>query len=74
VIEDHKAEIRVFRAVAELPKFISKQIVKAIDPVYIKPLRNRNTNTIQADVPVVLVYLFNGIRHNRAGSFKGTQT
>ena len=42
----------------DLQKFITKQIVKAIDPVYIKTLRNRNTNTIQAGLPTVLAYLF----------------
>ena len=32
--------------------------MKAIDLVYIKTLRGRSANTIQVDVPMVLVYLF----------------
>jgi len=31
--------------------------VNAIDPVYIKTLRDRSTNAIQASLPTVLVYL-----------------
>ena len=56
--EDHKALIRVLREVTDLQKAVIKQTVKAIYPVYIKTLRNRSTNTIQADVPTVLAYLF----------------
>ena len=56
--EDHKALIRVFREVKDLQKSITKQIIKAIELSYVKNLRNRNTNTIQADVPNVLAYLF----------------
>ena len=37
-------------------------MVKTIDPVYIKTLRNRSTNTTQKDVPTVLDYLFTTYR------------
>ena len=56
--EDHKALIRVFCEVTDLHKAVIKQIVKVVYPVYIKSLRDRITNTIQADVPIVLAYLF----------------
>ena len=54
--EDHKALIRVFREAMDLQKYVIKKIAKAIDPVYIKTLRKRKTNTIQASVPTVLAY------------------
>ena len=53
----HKALIRVFRKVTDLQKSITKQIVKAIYPVHIKTLRNRNTHTTETDVTKVLAYL-----------------
>ena len=56
--EDHRALIRVFHEVTNLQKAITKQILKAIYPVYIKTLRDRSTNIIQVDVPTVLGYLF----------------
>ena len=56
--KDHKALIRVFREVKDLQKSITKQIIKAIELSYVKNLRNRNTNTIQIDIPMVLAYLF----------------
>ena len=56
--EDHKVLIRVFCKVKDLQKTVIKQIVKDIYTVYIKTLYDRRTNTIQADVPMVLAYLF----------------
>ena len=55
--EYHKALIRVFREAIDLQKAIMKQIVKDIYSVYIKTIRESNTNTIQANLPMVLAYL-----------------
>ena len=56
--EDHKVIIRVFRKATDLQKAVTRQIVKARDPIYIKTLRDRSTNTIQVSVHMVLAYLF----------------
>ena len=55
---EHKVIIRVFHEVTDLQKVVIKQIFKDIDFAYIKTMCNRNTSTIQADVQVVLAYLF----------------
>ena len=56
--EDHKALIQVFREATDLQKAVIKQNIKTIDPIYIKTLRERNMNTIQANISTVLAYLF----------------
>ena len=58
MIEYHRAKIRVFREVIDLQQEITKQIVKDIDPINIKMLDSRDTNTIQTDLPKVLAYMF----------------
>jgi len=50
--------IRVFLKATDLQKAVTRQIVKARDPVYIKTLRDRSTNTILVSVSMVLAYLF----------------
>jgi len=54
--------ICVFREATNLQKAVMKQIVNAIYPVYIKTLCDRSTNTIQASLLTVLLYLFTTYR------------
>ena len=41
-----------------MKKIITKQIVKANDPIYLKMRCSRATNTVEIDVPMVFSYLF----------------
>ena len=56
--EDHKDTIRVFREAIDVEKALTKQIVASVEGKYIGILRRPVTNTINADVPTILVHLF----------------
>ena len=55
--EDHKTAIKLFREVQDVEKCLVKQLVAAIDPTYLKSLRNRITNSITADIPTIIEHL-----------------
>ena len=55
--EDHKTAIKLFREVQDVEKCLIKQLVAAIDPTYLKSLRNRITNSITADIPTIIEHL-----------------
>ena len=52
--EKWRDEIRLFREVTDVEKAVVKQIVEAIEPKYMKTLRERRTNTISRTVAQVL--------------------
>ena len=52
--EEQKDEIRLFREVTDVEKAVVKQSVEAIEPKYMKTLRERRTNTISRTVAQVL--------------------
>ena len=56
--ENHKENLRVFHEVHNVETTLKKQIVKAIPEFYIKRFIDRTTNTLTADIPVVLAHLF----------------
>ena len=49
---------RAFREATDVKKALIKQIVKAIEPKYLRTLRNTETNSITRDIPEILAYLF----------------
>ena len=55
---DHKEDFRLFREANDVEQRIIKQIVQAIDPTYLKMLRDPNTNTITCNIPMIVEYLF----------------
>ena len=55
---DHKEDVRLFREANDVEQRIIKQIVQAIDPTYLKTLRDPNTNTITCNIPRIFAYLF----------------
>ena len=50
--------MRVYRESLDVRKALIRQIVAAIDPKYLKTLRNDDTNTITRSIPQILTYLF----------------
>ena len=55
---EHNELIRSFREVADVKKSLIKQIVATIEPVYLRTLRNSDTNSITRELPSILGYLF----------------
>lgn len=55
--KDHKERLREWREAEDIEKTLIKQIVAAVEPKYIKSLRNRLTNSITSTVPDVLNHL-----------------
>jgi hypothetical protein len=55
---EHTEKVRSFREVADVKKALIKQIVATIEPVYLRTLRNSDTNSITRDIPSILGYLF----------------
>ena len=56
---DHKEAIRLFRETIDVEKALIKQIVAAVEPKYLKNLRDANSNAINVPVHAVLTHLFN---------------
>ena len=55
--DEHHENIRVFRETLQVEKALIKQIVVAVDPEYLRELRNEMTNTITLTVPEILDHL-----------------
>jgi hypothetical protein len=55
---NHDEQVRRFREGADVKKALIKQIVAAIEPTYLRTLRNTDTNSITRDIPSILGYLF----------------
>ena len=55
---DHKEAIRLFRETVDVEKALIKQVVAAIEPKYLKSLRNANSNAITIPLHDVLTHLF----------------
>ena len=56
---EHKEAIRLFRETIDVEKALIKQIVAAVEPKYLKSLRDTNSNAINVPVHAVLTHLFN---------------
>ena len=56
--EEHKAQIRLFRETVDVEKALIKQLVAAIEPKYIRNLRNADSNAIALPLHDVLTFLF----------------
>ena len=56
--EEHKTSIRLFRETIDVEKALIKQLVAAIEPKYLKSLRNDHTNAIDVSISAVLTHLF----------------
>ena len=54
----HNEQVRLFNECNNLEQALRQQIVKAIDDAYLTALRNRQTNTIDVSIPVIIDYLF----------------
>ena len=50
--------MRTYREVIDIKKSLVKQIVAAVDPVYLRTLRNDDTHSITYAIPLILEYLF----------------
>jgi hypothetical protein len=49
---------RLWREAVDIERAIIKQIVKAVEPKFLKSLRNTTTNVITKSIPEILQYLF----------------
>ena len=56
--EEHKQQVLEFRETVNVEKAMIKQIVHAIDSQYLDSLRNRTTDSIDAPIDTILIYLF----------------
>ena len=54
----HTEQVRLFNECNNLEQALRQQIVKTIDDSYLTALRNRQTNTIDVTIPVIIDYLF----------------
>ena len=54
----HNEQVRHFNECNNVEQALRQQIVKAIDNAYLTALRNRQTNTIDVSIPVIIDYLF----------------
>jgi len=54
----HTEAVRLFNECNNVERALRQQIVKAVDDSYLTALRNRQTNTIDVSIPVILDYLF----------------
>ena len=54
----HAEQVRLFNECNNVEQALKQQIVKAIDDAYLTALRNRQTNTIDVTLPVLIDYLF----------------
>ena len=57
-MEEHTCAIKIFRETADIEAAIKKQISKAIDETYLKPLRNMVSNIISQPLPDIFPFLF----------------
>ena len=60
--EEHKEQVHIFHDTIEVEKVMIKQIIKAVNEVYLKEVMNPTTNTILNDMPTVLLHLFTNYR------------
>ena len=56
--DEHKENIRLFRETIDVEKVLIKLIVGAVEPQYLKELRDNHTDTINNTVAEVLTFLF----------------
>ena len=54
----HQEQVRLFNECTNVEQALRQQIVKAVDDSYLTALRNRQTNTIDVTIPVLIDYLF----------------
>lgn len=54
----HAEQVRLFNECNNVEQALRQQIVKAVGDAYLTALRNRQTNTIDGTIPVILDYLF----------------
>ena len=54
----HAEQVRLFNECNNVENAIRQQIVKAVPDGYLTALRNRQTNTIDGSIPVIMDYLF----------------
>ena len=54
----HNEQVRLFNECNNLEQALRQQIVKSIDDTYLTALQNRQTNTIDVSIPVIIDYLF----------------
>lgn len=57
--EMHKETLRVFQEVNGVANALTQQLVSAIDDIYLQPLRNRVTNSIDREIGQILTYFKN---------------
>ena len=56
--DEHKETIRLFRETVDVEKVLIKLIVGAVEPPYLKELRDHHTDTINNTIAEVLTFLF----------------
>lgn len=56
--DDHIEAVRLFREVVDVENALIKQLVKAVQDVYIKPFRNQYSNSINVPLSSILTTLF----------------
>jgi hypothetical protein len=56
--QEYQTAQKEFRETVDMEKALIKQIVQAIEPKYLKILRNSTTNAITRNIPDILEYLF----------------
>ena len=54
----HSGQVCLFNECNNVEQALCQQIVKAVEDTYLTALQNRQTNTIDVTIPVVINYLF----------------
>ena len=61
--DQHSEETRLFREVLAIERALTQQFVAAVEPKYLKALRDPITNKINRTIPEILAHLFNAYGH-----------
>ena len=56
--QEYQTAQKEFRETVDMEKALIKQIVQAVEPKYLKSLRNSTTNAITKSIPEILEYMF----------------
>ena len=60
VLQDaYEKRLALYNACVGVEKALLQQIIQAVEADWLAPLRNNNTNAIDANIPDILTYLFN---------------
>ena len=53
----HDEDVRLYNECQQVELALRNQLIEAIEPIYLKPLRNRNTDMINNPIPEIITFL-----------------